>query len=164
METKKPTSEKQAYTKMAHMCAQREYCKYDIGRKLQPMGLSEEAISRIVLQLEKEKFIDERRYVRSFINDKLHFSKWGKNKIVFALRQKGIGSEIMNEAFAELPEKAMNESLKPLLEKKARTIKAASDYERRTKLIRFALGKGFEMDEILKTLALPTFQFSADEF
>ena len=42
--------------------------------------------------------------------------------------------------------------LEHVLEVKARSLKAESEYERRGKLIRFALGRGFEMDGIMEAL------------
>ena len=35
-------------------------------------------------------------------------------------------------------------------EQKKRSVKANTDYERNGKLIRFAIGRGFEMEEILR--------------
>ena len=42
--------------------------------------------------------------------------------------------------------------LRPLLKAKWPTITAASDYERSMKLIRFAMGRGFDLDLIKKAL------------
>ena len=38
--------------------------------------------------------------------------------------------------------------LKKLLKQKMKSIKAANDYERSMKLIRFAMGRGFTLEEI----------------
>ncbi|KAA6304424.1 hypothetical protein EZS27_043928, partial [termite gut metagenome] len=38
--------------------------------------------------------------------------------------------------------------LRDLLEKKKKTIRAKDKYEQKRKLIRYALGKGFEMEDI----------------
>ncbi len=40
--------------------------------------------------------------------------------------------------------------LSGLIEQKKRSVKASTDYERNGKLIRFAIGRGFEMEEILR--------------
>jgi recX family len=42
--------------------------------------------------------------------------------------------------------------LRPLLDSKRRTLKAATDYELNMKLIKFALGRGFDMETIRKCL------------
>lgn len=45
-------------------------------------------INRIIDRLVVEKFIDEERYCRAFVNDKFRFAKWGKMKITQALYMK----------------------------------------------------------------------------
>ncbi len=88
------------------------------------------------------KFIDDKRFIRSFINDKLHFNKWGRIKIEASLRQKHVPKELIDEVFSEFSSSDLNEPLQPLLEKKIKTITAGSEYERNGKLIRYALGRG----------------------
>ena len=151
MEQKPNTiSESKALSRMAHQCARREYCVFDIETKLQRYNLDREAIDNIIAYLKKEKYIDELRFTRSFIKDKIRFNKWGKTKIEFALRQKRVPQEIVTEAFLDFTEEQLNHSLQDLLQAKWRTIKGKTDYERRNKLIRFGLSRGFDMNNILK--------------
>lgn len=100
----------------------------------------------------KQKYIDDARYSHSFINDKLRFGKWGKAKIVFALRQKQIPQETIDEAFEEFSDELLVQSLKPLLDKKLKSVKGRTEYEKRAKVIRFGLDRGFSMPDILKCL------------
>ncbi|MDO5665153.1 MAG: regulatory protein RecX [Bacteroidia bacterium] len=151
-QAKKPISEKIAYQRMARVCSMKECCSFDIRQKLQRMQLEDEVINRIVLLLLKQKYIDDTRFSRSFINDKLRFSKWGKTKIEFALRQKQVPQEVIDEAFEEFSDELLTQSLKPLLEKKLKSVKGKTEYEKRTKVIRFGLSRGFAMHDILKCL------------
>ena len=61
--------------------------------------MDDDAIDKIIDRLKAEKYIDEARYCRSFINDKLRFNKWGRKKIEFALKQKQIPLELISDAF-----------------------------------------------------------------
>ncbi len=150
MEQKPNTiSESKALSRMANQCARREYCVFDIETKLQRYNLDEEAIDNIIAYLKKEKYIDELRFTRSFIKDKIRFNKWGKTKIEFALRQKRVPQEIVAEAFLDYTDEQLNDSLQDLLQAKWKTIKGKTDYERRNKLIRFGLSRGFDMNNIL---------------
>lgn len=45
---------------------------------------------RIVSRLLQERFIDESRFARYFVNDKLRFNKWGRVKINYEMQRKGI--------------------------------------------------------------------------
>ena len=53
-----------------------------------------------------------------------------------------------DEALAAVDDNEYREVLAAMLREKSRTVSAASDYERYQKLIRFALGRGFEIDVI----------------
>ena len=151
-ETHKQISESRAYSRMSNICARKECCAFDIETKLLRYNLEPEIIKRIIDQLKKERFIDELRFTKSFIHDKVQFNKWGKVKIEFALRQKKIPQDITAEAFSEFPAEKLNDSLPDLLHAKWRTIKGNSEYEKQNKLIRFALGRGFDMNNILKCM------------
>ena len=151
-QTNKPVSEKTAYARMARVCSMKECSSYDIRQKLQRMQLDDEVVNRIIAALQQKKYVDDCRFSRSFINDKLRFGKWGKAKIEFALRQKQIPQEIIDSAFREFSDKLLTQSLKPLLEKKMRAVKGNSEYEKRTKVIRFGLSRGFSMSDILTCL------------
>ena len=143
-------SESKALSRMANLCARREYCVHDIETKLQRYNLENDTIKSIIAKLKKEKYIDELRFTRSFIRDKIRFNKWGKVKIEYALRQKRIPESIVNEAFMDFTDSDLNDSLQELLQAKCKTIKANSDYEKQTKLIRFGLSRGFDMGVILQ--------------
>lgn len=137
---------------MANLCARREYCVFDIETKLKRYDLEKEIIESIIARLVKEKYIDEIRYTRGFIKDKIRFNKWGKTKIEYALRQKRVPEDIVAEAFLEYTDEELNNSLQDLLQAKWKTIKGDSDYEKRNKLIRFGLSRGFDMNNILKCI------------
>jgi regulatory protein len=148
----KTVSESQALSRMANLCARREYCVFDIETKLKRYDLDKETIENIITHLIKEKYIDEVRYTRGFIKDKIRFNRWGKTKIEYALRQKRVPEEIVTEAFLEYTDEELNNSLQDLLQAKWKTIKGDSDYEKRNKLIRFGLSRGFDMNNVLKCI------------
>lgn len=147
-EHKKVISEKKAFTRMARLCSQKEYCSFDISQKLHRLNLNAQEIENIVSRLIKENFINDDRFVRSYIGEKVKFNKWGKKKIEFTLRQKKIPLGVIKKVFNEFSDSELNQSLEYVLEKKWRSVKGASDNERKGKLIRYALGRGFEMKEI----------------
>ena len=148
----KKEDESKAFNRMAGLCAKREYCVFDIKTKLMRYDIETESVERIIEQLKKEKYIDELRFARSFINDKIRFNKWGKIKIDFALKQKKIPQSVISEAFQDFSNKQLNDSLEDILRVKWKTIKGKTEQDKQNKLIRFALGRGFEMKNILASL------------
>jgi regulatory protein len=151
-QTHKTISETKALSRMANLCARREYCVFDIETKLQRYNLENDIIKSIIAKLKNEKYIDELRFTRSFIRDKIRFNKWGRTKILYTLRQKRVPENIVNEAFLDFTDNDLNDSLQELLEAKWNTIKGNSDYEKQTKLIRFGLSRGFDMANILQCI------------
>lgn len=154
MEQKKPKtiSPSKAMSRMAAQCARREYVAFDIETKLQRYNLDRSIIEEIIAQLKKDKFIDETRFTRSFIKDKLRFNKWGRKKIEYALKQKRVPDSIVSKVFEEFTNQDLNGALQEIMQAKWKTIKGDTNYERRTKLIRFALSRGFDMDDIMKEI------------
>jgi len=159
----KMISEEQAFSRVARICAQKEYCSYDVRRKLTRMNLPDQTVEKIIGRLKKDKFIDEDRFARSFIHDKLRFNKWGKRKIELSLRQKQLPADLIAKAFSHFSDASLNESLLPLLEKKRATIKGRSEYEKNGKLIRYGLGRGFSMNDILACMKIMNLDELPDE-
>lgn len=148
----KTISADRAHEQMKRACARKEYCAYDIRRKLERMNLPEGVAEGIIRGLKEERYIDEERYIRSFISDKVRFNKWGRKKIEFALLQKQLPRQAVEKAFSEYRDGELSRSLPALLERKWASVTGNSLYEKESKLIRYALGRGFTMDEITRSL------------
>lgn len=71
-------------------------------------------------------------------------------KIVQALRMKHLSSEDIEAGMAEIDEEEYEKGLRDLLRQKSKSIFGRNEYERNTKLIRFAVGRGFTMNEVLR--------------
>ena len=97
-------------------------------------------------------FIDEQRYATAFVRDKSRYNKWGRQKIKSELIRRGIPSHHIDTALCEINEDENTETLRHIIDTKRRTVKGKTEYEVRTKLIRFALSRGFEMSDILKVV------------
>jgi len=146
-------TEKQAMTRIASYCSKAERSEYDVRKKLTAWEIEPEVSNRIVVWLQKENFLNEERFIQSFIKDKLRFNKWGKNKIVFELRRKQIPDSLINTVFEALSiDDEFEEPLMQLLRNKIKTVKSNTEYERRMKLLRFAAGRGFSVDLAQKCL------------
>ena len=70
---KKQITEQQALSKLTGLCARAEHCSGEMLDKLRQWRIDEEAQARIMEYLIKNKFVDDERYTRFFINDKISF-------------------------------------------------------------------------------------------
>ena len=149
---KKEMTEQEAYLQLAALCAQAEHCQQEMRDKMRRWELDEMVQNRIIARLVKERYIDDERYARAFVKDKIRHNKWGRRKVQQALWQKHIDSDVQQRVLDEIDEKEYLDVLRPLLKQKRKSIKAASDYEQNQKLVRFALGRGFGFDIIRQCL------------
>ena len=149
----KPLTDDEAYAMLAAYSARAEHCRADATLKLLQWGIGREAADRIVRQLADEGYLDDERYCRAFVRDKFRLDHWGKQKIVQALMAKHIPAATYQPCLDAIDQDDYLATLRTLLAAKQRSVRADTDYDRRTKLIRFALGRGFEMEAILHCLA-----------
>ncbi len=141
-------TEQEAYLQLAALCAQAEHCQQEMRDKMKRWEIDETVQNRIIARLVKERYIDDERYARAFVKDKIRYNKWGRRKVQQALWQKRIDDDIQRHVLDEIDEKEYLDVLRPLLKQKRKTIKAQSDYELNHKLMRFALSRGFTFDII----------------
>ena len=159
---KKEKTEEEAFLQLAALCANAEHCQYEMLEKMKRWELSDEAQARVMARLIEERYVDDRRYARAFVKDKIRYNKWGRRKVQQGLWMKRIDKEIQDEVLDDIDEKEYLDVLKPLLKQKRKSIKANSDYELNQKLVRFAYGRGFTFDIIRQCLDVS--DIDEDEF
>lgn len=142
--------EEKALYRMAAYCSRAERCESDIRKKLVNWELSAEEQNRIIKRLIQEKYLDHNRYCKSYINDKIKYNKWGEKKIIYELRKKQIEEKYYLPILEDLDKDNFEEQLIRILIVKNKSTKAKDEYDRKNKLIRFALGRGFSMDLVMK--------------
>lgn len=149
---KKEMTEQNAYLQLAALCAQAEHCQQEMLDKMKRWELPEDARQRVLERLVNERYVDDERYARAFVKDKVRYNKWGRRKVQQALWMKHIDNEIQQQVLSEIDDEEYLSILRPLLKQKRKSIKAQSDYELNQKLIRFAIGRGFTFDIIRQCL------------
>lgn len=152
MFTRQTLSREKALAKLAALCARAEYCTGDMEDKMRRWGLSGDDIKENISYLVANKYVDNARYCQAFVNDKIAYNHWGRRKIEQALWMKRVPESVSAPILDAVPEEDYINVLKPLIASKSATVKAESDYERQMKLVKFALGRGFSIDEIKQCL------------
>ncbi len=117
-----------------------------------------DAAGEIVEALVKEKYIDDLRYASAFARDKASIAGWGEVKIRYMLSSKGVSKDIIAEALNEIDEGKASDKLARIMEVKAKTL--SGDPQMKMKLLRFALGRGYEYDDVKDTLASVLMKYS----
>lgn len=138
---------KKILAKIQRQCSRREYCVSDIRKKLgRESEIDAAEADEILESLIGDRFVDGLRYATAFSRDKASLAGWGAVKIRYALSARGIPRNTIDEALAEIDEKGASDKLDRLLETKAKTLEG--DPQARLKLLKFALSRGYEYDEV----------------
>lgn len=134
--------------KLYHFCAYQERCKQDVTKKLDKLEIPKEHQEWYVNHLQEEKFLNENRYIDYFTKSRLRGNKWGKRKIAFQLKKKGISEELINQCFENIPDDIYYETALGLAEKKYRSVKGKTIWEKKQKVFAYLAQKGFDFDLI----------------
>ncbi len=148
----KQLTKNEALKKAQALCAKREYCKADIRQKLVQWKVSAANFDDILSSLVAEKFIDENRYVKFFVRDKFSLNKWGKIKIAYTLKAKGIAQELIQNNLDKINSEDYFDTCKYLIINKISLLKNKEKdlFKLKEKTIRFVQSRGFEADLVFK--------------
>lgn len=137
--------------RLRRQCSRREYCMSDILKKaMTALEGDREAASKVLEILVSEKYVDDLRYATAYAREKAMISGWGETKIRYMLSAKRIDRSLVDQALTEIDASKADSRLQKLLENKAKSLKA--DPQIRLKLLRFALGRGYQYDDVVRVL------------
>jgi regulatory protein len=138
--------------KLQQICSRQEKCKADIVDYLFRHEVPDEVHQTVIKSLLKEKFIDEERYARAVVQDKLKLNRWGRIKIRYFLRSRRISEETIQHAMNLIDEDLYRQILEQELNKKARSLVKEEPEIRKLKLQQYAASKGFEEEMVWKMI------------
>lgn len=141
-----------AIYKAETLCARAEYSQAEIMKKLIGWGLPRDRAAEVVDGLVEAGFIDDCRFARAYVSDKIEFARWGVRKIYVSLRAKGIDHETIKEALEEVDGDLYEQNMIDLIKSKGKSIEDAFTYEGKTKILRFMLSRGYESGSVIKLL------------
>ena len=144
----KQLTEQEALFRLTALCSQAEHCSYEMTEKLRRWQISDEAQARIMQHLVSERYIDDERYCRMFVKDKIRYNKWGRRKVEQALWAKHIDSDISKTVLDEVDDEEYLNILRPMIKSRRKQMKGMSEYEANARLMRWAVGRGFTFDII----------------
>ena len=147
-ERKTKTAE-QALNALMRLCSKAEKSSGDALRLMYTWGVPMAERRGVLQKLIELRFIDDARYAEAYTREKSAIAGWGARKIAQHLYQKGIAKEIVERTLATLQGDDQRAMLEKRLQRKLPSVKAANDYELRGKLLRYALGLGYDYDMVI---------------
>ncbi len=135
--------------KMLNYCVYQDRCHYEVEQKMREFLLIPEAKEDILLYLIQEEYLDEERFVRSYIRGKFYIKHWGRNKIKLNLKQKQISDKLIDRCWDEIDESDYQKQIILFIEKQSDSITEPNSFKKKNKIVKFLLSKGFEYECIL---------------
>lgn len=135
--------------KLMALCSRGEKCESEAYDYMLRKGATEDEAALAVEYLVENKYVDNKRYARFFVADKLRFNKWGKTKIVTQLKIKKISSEDIEDALQESYSESDEKDL--ISEELAKKLRVLTKYPKPKiweKLMRFAISRGYQYNNV----------------
>ena len=142
-----PEKEEQAFSfilsKAQAYCTYQERCIKDLSIKLREWNIKEGVAEKIINKLVGDDYINEERFARNYAGSKFRIKKWGKNRIIYEMKRKGIPDLIIQIGLEEIEDDEYINAIKELLSKKSFTLSDKDPLKRKQKLARYAIAKGY---------------------
>lgn len=145
-------NENQARNIAERYCSGAEHCCSEVRAMLERHGAEKDVTESVIRSLLKERYIDESRYARALVHDKVRFARWGRQKIAQALWQKRIPDEISQEALQGIDMDEYMTALKDTVKSKYRVTKGTTEYERKIKTMKSVCSRGYEPNLVRSVL------------
>jgi len=136
----------------------KEWCRYqprthqDVRRKLyEGFGLRNWEVEGLLTDMITEGLLSEEQFAKSFAHDRSKLNGWGRKKIIFSMKQRGISDYCVKTALSKIDEVEYQHKLADLIERKWNTLKG-NRMIRKQKTINYLLQKGYVFNEMIPAL------------
>ena len=125
-------------------CARSEHCAADVRRKLYEWQAPMDFADGIVESLYSNDFLNDARFCRAYVHDKVEYQSWGRIKIQAGLRALDLPEQEIREALDNIDNIVYAKNLRALI--------ASRKNDSEEKMLRFLAQRGFTFDEIKQAL------------
>lgn len=146
MQYKKRLSKEEALQKLRHYCAYQERCHKEVKDKLYGLGLSRDDVEESISTLIQENYLNEERYAVEFAGGHFRSKQWGRVKIGYELKMKGVSQYCITKALGSIDEDDYIKTIRTLISKKRSSIKGEGlkSWQRDQKVTAYLAQRGFE--------------------
>ena len=144
MQSKRVYKISEAKERIKDFCSLQDKCQWDVRKKLSQWGLLENTKDLIMTELIENGFVDEERFSKSFCRGKFRIKKWGRLKIVNALKRKNISDFCITKGLQQIKEVEYYKTLQEIYEKKKLSLNDNNQFIKKWKIAKHLQQKGFE--------------------
>ena len=144
----------EAIFKMESWCAYQDRCTFEVEQKLASWNISAENQETIIQHLILNRFLDNKRFVESYVSGKFKIKRWGRIKIKYHLTQKRIDKIAIQEGLKLIDMDVYFETMKHLAQKKFLEKKSKDDFwSIKRRVSAYLTSKGYESDLIQEVVS-----------
>lgn len=140
--------QKSALNKIINYCNYRDRSTKEIKIKLLDLNYSIEIIDSAISKAIELGIVDNFRFSKSFSRGKNQKNRWGKIKIAYELKNKGLNNKEITFGLESIEEK----SYYKILMKSIEVYKRKSKNFEKNKLIKHLINKGYEIALVISTI------------
>lgn len=129
---------------MRQYCAYQERSHSEVKQKLWDLGVWRTEHDAIIASLIEDDYLNEERFAKAFVGGKFRMKDWGRKKIYYGLKEKGVSDYVIKRAMKEIDDEAYRKTLQEQAEKKFESLKGEQHLVRKKKTMDYLLQKGFE--------------------
>ena len=111
-----------------------------------------EIINRVCNKLLESNYLDDERFTKAYIKDKLNFTTMGDYKIRKELERFGIDSTIIEDNISNIDNSLLETKMKKIIEKDIRTNKKYSGVNLKNKIYNHLLSQGYSQSKVINII------------
>jgi regulatory protein len=144
-----------AKEKAVSLICYRERSKREIKDRLS-RDYPTDIVDKVLVFLEKYGYIDDSAFAVAYAKDSLNNKKWGRRKIEFELKMKGVSDNIIQNALDEVLDNAETTQTDIAVRLLERRLKGQTEitYKERAKHTAYLAGRGFSFDDIAEAFSV----------
>ena len=151
MSIKLSKDEKLILEKMRSYCMYQERCIQEVKKKLTRLQVVPKSKSKIINHLIDDDYLNEVRFTKSFIQGKLRIKKWGRIKLNYELKIRGVKKLIIDEEINKISKEDYYDYFNEFSNNKIKTLKGSKEQKKRS-FINYFTYRGWENNLIYEKL------------
>ena len=151
MHTSFSKEEKLILDKIKSYCQYQERCTKEVRKKLNTLKASTESTEKIISFLKYNDFLNDERFAQFFIQGKLRIKKWGKIKLKYELKSRGINYQIIETSIKNISDDEYISYFEEFSSNKIKFLKGTLEQKKRS-FINYFTYRGWENDLIYQKL------------
>lgn len=151
MHIKLSKDEKVILEKMRSYCMYQDRCVQEVIKKLTRLQVIAKTKSKIIDHLIEDDYLNEVRFAKSFIQGKLRIKKWGRIKLNYELRIRGIKKFIIDEEINKISKEDYYDYFNEFSNNKIKTLKGSKEQKKRS-FVNYFTYRGWENNLIYEKL------------